>query len=531
VKINLPVTGNEVPFTRGTIVSKTDLKGIITYANDAFVEISGFSREELIGKNHNIVRHPDMPPAAFAWLWETIKAGRPWRGIVKNRAKNGDHYWVDAFVVPVRKKGEVVEYMSVRTPASRADIAAAESLYRQINAGKALPRPGLAKRLTIRTGLAALIGINGLLLVAAGLLGYFGMHAANGILIAVAVAVSVAIGIHLNTVITAGLSRIIGIFERIAEGDLTNKIEIDGADEPGQVLAALAYMQVHLKVILDEVALASSIIESRSARLKVEMDEVSARFQIQADRVMQASAAMEEMSIAIKEVAESAGATADAANRTQAVVETGTGQMEKSMEATSRVVEAVESSGATINDLNQAIGKIGAITNVIKEIADQTNLLALNAAIEAARAGEQGRGFAVVADEVRKLAERTTASTADITAMVESIRSATGAAVGSMESARREVEQGLELMKAGSHSLQEIQEASVHVNDMARHIAEASRQQSAAGEEIAGGMEQVSELAETSARTVRGVRLSTEELARVAAGLQALVQHFDAQKG
>ena len=102
MKTNLPVTQTEVPFPKGHyIVSRTNLKGIITYVNETFVKISGFTREELIEKNHNMVRHPDMPPGAYAWLWDTVMAGRPWRGIVKNRCKNGDFYWVVALVVPV----------------------------------------------------------------------------------------------------------------------------------------------------------------------------------------------------------------------------------------------------------------------------------------------------------------------------------------------------------------------------------------------------------------------------------------------
>ena len=108
---NAHVSQKEVPFPKNKVlISRTDTKGIITYANDAFVEISGFSREELIGKSHNIVRHPDMPPQAFKWLWDTVKDRRPWRGTVKNRCKNGDHYWVRATVAPVFENGEVVGY-------------------------------------------------------------------------------------------------------------------------------------------------------------------------------------------------------------------------------------------------------------------------------------------------------------------------------------------------------------------------------------------------------------------------------------
>ena len=125
MKVNLPVTQVEVPFPKGRyIVSRTDLKGITTYANDTFIEISGFSHDELIGKNHNVVRHPDMLPGAFAWLWDTLKEGRPWRGIVKNRCKNGDYYWVDALVVPVLKNNQAVGYMSVRNAPTRQPRAA-----------------------------------------------------------------------------------------------------------------------------------------------------------------------------------------------------------------------------------------------------------------------------------------------------------------------------------------------------------------------------------------------------------------------
>ncbi len=131
---NAYVSQKEVPFPAGTVlVSKTDTKGIITYANDAFVDISGYSRDELIGKSHNIVRHPDMPPQAFQWLWDTLKAERPWRGMVKNRCKNGDHYWVRATVAPIIENSSIIGYVSVRRPPTREQVAEAEALYREMN--------------------------------------------------------------------------------------------------------------------------------------------------------------------------------------------------------------------------------------------------------------------------------------------------------------------------------------------------------------------------------------------------------------
>lgn len=180
MKLNLPVNDQETPVPNGiSLVSKTDLKGVITYANDAFVDISGFSREELIGKNHNLVRHPDMPQAAFEWMWNTLKAGRPWRGRVKNRRKDGGFYWVDACVVPIRKDNITTGYMSVRRPATPEDVTEAELLYARLNAGEGLPKPSITSNLTIRRGfwLGCMFVI--LLMIAGGILGIGGLKLSN----------------------------------------------------------------------------------------------------------------------------------------------------------------------------------------------------------------------------------------------------------------------------------------------------------------------------------------------------------------
>jgi aerotaxis receptor len=137
MKKNLPITGVEKTFSEdANILSTTDLKGSITYINKDFIDISGFEADELVGFNHNIVRHPEMPPAAFQNLWDTVKEGRSWMGIVKNRCKNGDHYWVDAYVTPIRENGQTVEYQSVRSLAKEEYRARADKLYQQLNQGK-----------------------------------------------------------------------------------------------------------------------------------------------------------------------------------------------------------------------------------------------------------------------------------------------------------------------------------------------------------------------------------------------------------
>jgi len=183
MKNNGPVTQNEVPFPQGEyLVSKTDLKGIITYCNDAFVDISGFSRDELLGKSHNIVRHADMPAAAFEDLWTTVKAGRPWRGTVKNRCKNGDHYWVDAFVVPLQRNGQVVGYMSVRSAPTRDQVRQAEGLYQQMNAGRTkMPKAGtgLLGGLSIRARLQGVMALMALMIIVISAVGMLALTACN----------------------------------------------------------------------------------------------------------------------------------------------------------------------------------------------------------------------------------------------------------------------------------------------------------------------------------------------------------------
>ncbi len=692
MKTNLPVTQVEKNFPKGRlVVSKTDLKGIITYANDVFIELSGYSEEELIGKNHNIVRHPDMPPQAFAWLWETVKKGQPWRGVVKNRCKNGDHYWVDAFVVPVRKHNQITGYMSVRTEPAREQINAAEVLYRQLNQTRApIPRSGFWKSLSIRARLAMIMVFMAALMLGGGGIGLFGIAMSNKamettyrdrlepvnmigrimllmnenrsqIMLALQHNPESAsarmhdhpVGLHTDTMIknrdeitavwqdyvkrnlapeeraladkyaaargqyvTEGLAAareailagdfnraneillkkinplhkaaeaeadallkqtlataraeyeqalaryetirnlavggtIIGlllaaiaamlliraiihplrqaneIFDRIAQGDLRNEIDIGCHNEIGQLLCAMAATQVHLKVMLDEISLASTGIERRCDHLNSQMFEVVEHSDRQHDRVQEVAAAMEEVSQSVTEVAESAGEASHAAVASQSIVENSTCQMAKSLDATSRVVAAVQASSQTMLDLFESIHRIGDITQTIKEIADQTNLLALNAAIEAARAGEQGRGFAVVADEVRKLAERTANSTTDITKTVSDIQGATQIAVTTMDQAVREVEEGIGLMKESGASLGQITATSEKVADMSRHIASAAKQQSVATEEVARNMEQISGLIESNATAAQQAWKDTEELTKTAEELRVLVRHFE----
>jgi len=531
MKVNLPISNKEYPYPPGTIlVSKTDLKGIITYANDAFIETSGFSKDELYGKNHNLVRHPSMPESAFGDLWETVKTGRPWRGVVKNRRKNGDHYWVDAMVVPLRKNNQITGYMSVRQEPSRQSINAAENLYQQVMEGKRslkAPNPlNLIFKYSFKTRYILFAAMLAVLMASSAYAASIGMTAlAAGIVLTGVLMVAIS-AIFIEQVMCKPLMNAIEFFDQMAQGNLNNNIAVDGKDLAGQLVSSLAYTQTHLRVILDEITRSATTLQDRCSDLEENMVQVTAHSDEQMDHVANVSAAIEQVSTSVAQVADSADEAAASAKASLDLLNEGNLQMGKSIDSVSRVVQIVQASSSTINELSQSIVRIDLITKVIEDIASQTNLLALNAAIEAARAGDQGRGFAVVADEVRNLAARTSESTVHIAKIVAEIQQTASSAVTTMEHAAQEVENGIKMLQDSNDILRNITSASHQVTEAASHIAGATNEQSVATEEVARNMEHISGLIEENGRSVQHVQKAAEELVGTSADLQKLVGHF-----
>jgi aerotaxis receptor len=330
--------------------------------------------------------------------------------------------------------------------------------------------------------------------------------------------------------ILAPITQAIGHFDRISQNVLTDDIDVSRQDEPGELMSRLAIMQVHLKVMLDELRENALAIGNESVRLTGEMTKVVEHSREQHDRVQSVAAAAEEFTQTVAEVADSAVRASDTAATSRSLVSESATGIASSMDATERVVVAVQDSNASIDSLNKAIQKIGDITSRIREIADQTNLLALNAAIEAARAGEQGRGFAVVADEVRKLAERTSSSTTDIATTVSEFRTITEKAVQSMTLATREVEGGIGKMRASVDGLGRITSSSNEVADMAEHIAAAAKEQAAASADVASNVATVSTLIDQNTAIAQEAWHTLENLSGHANSLMELVKKFKLAK-
>lgn len=510
---------------RVPIVTKTDLKGRITYANPAFVEISGFTHDELIGQPHNVVRHPDMPRDAFKDLWDTGKRNEPWKGLVKNRCKDGGYYWVDAYVTPLTQNGEKIGYMSVRSKPGDTQKAEAEALYKAINAGSAtfpFTKPAKGRPFVVDLAVVAflpvLVALLSLINIPAVM---YGSTAASFVLAGLGL-------MWLKNRVESTNDAMLQAMRALAEGNFKHEIPESNTREFNKVHTAFKSMQVNLRAIIADVISSSSEVKSNAEELSQLAINLMNRSQQQSDGINGVAAALEELSVSVSEISEATGKSSNHAKNAMDVVDTGAQSMDKSTQATQKVSEVVQDAKQNIEDLNRAVVKISNVTHTITEIAEKTNLLALNAAIEAARAGESGRGFAVVADEVRKLAEMTRQSTTEISATVQEVQSGTNKGLETMSRAVDEVNVGTTLILDAANSLQAIKVASRGVAQSAKDISAMLEQQSQASLEVANSMERMSALTESNMAAINDLDGAAKKLASTSGDLRSLVKHFEA---
>jgi len=463
------VSQNEYPLNDDTtLMSTTDLHSHMTHTNDTFVQVSGYQLHELLGQPHNLVRHPDMPKAAFADMWYTLKQGEPWSGIVKNRRKNGDHYWVRANAVPMVRGGEVTGYMSIRTHATREEIAAVEPLYQALNEGRSNKR--IHKGLVVRKGwLGKLPAMPLRWRVRCVMAGLFAVLAATlvasqGGLLAVAASALVTI---LGTMvfeqqIVRPVENVARQALKVATGERNSVVHLNRSDELGLTLRAVGQLGLMCRWLINDVSSQVVSVRDGSDRLAKGNDDLNDRTRQTVANVQQTVTTMNQMAASVQSNSETAAA-ADKLSMAASGAATQGGN-------------AMQTVVKTMDEIADSTQRIGSITKLINDIAFQTNILALNAAVEAARAGEQGKGFAVVAGEVRHLASRSANAANDIRKLIDASANKVQSGADQVHAAGRtmddivtQVQNVTSLIAQISHSTSE---QATGLNDLTRAVAE-----------------------------------------------------------
>lgn len=512
---NLPVTDREITFGSNTkLISVTDTQGTILECNDTFVEVSGFEKHELIGQPHNMVRHPDMPTEAYKKMWHYLKAGKPWMGLVKNRCKNGDFYWVNAYVTPVTQNGKVIGYESVRSCPSRQDVERATKLYRDINAGK-------TKRAALPISLENAFLILSIA-ICAGLFG-FGFKVLSELALLVSVIIF-AFWVSLNRKKT--LNALNEMLNLAFSDELAVQSYTEETGDLGKLKVAILSQLAHLGTVITRIESAALVVAKESEKGAELTAKTRKDIESQQSETMQVATAMNEMSTTIAEVSKHVSNTAIQADTANHLASKGNEVANVTRGSIQKLKLTVEQIGSSVRGVSEQTARIANAAQMIEQIADQTNLLALNAAIEAARAGEQGRGFAVVADEVRNLARRTQESTKEIYGIVTELTHRAGDAVKIADAGAIDAEEGLSNVIESGKMLSGISESIGQIASMSTQMAAAVEEQAYVAEDINRQIVNISTLADLSNDSSMQLSETIIYLNKIADELHELVVRF-----
>ncbi|MBB1301781.1 MAG: aerotaxis receptor [Pseudoalteromonas rhizosphaerae] len=515
MRSNLPVTTKEKTFNNNIkLITVTDTQGNILECNEAFIEISGFKKAELIGQPHNIVRHPDMPSEAFKTMWSYLKLGKPWMGLVKNRCKNGDYYWVDAYVTPITQDNKIVGYESVRSCPSRQAVARATQLYRDINKGK-------SQKMHLPVSLENLLLTFSIIICAILFLAGYA-RLSEGILFTSVVIFAIWVSIVKKKTLNA----LNNMLSHSFSDPLAVKSYTDDAGDLGKLKVAILSQLAHLGTIITRIESSALVVAKESEKGAELTDKTRRDIESQQLETMQVATAMNEMSTAIAEVSKHVSDTASQADKANELTLKGSEIANITHNSIQKLQLTVEQISSSVRGVSEQTARIANAAQIIEQIADQTNLLALNAAIEAARAGEQGRGFAVVADEVRSLAQRTQESTKEIYGIVSELTQRASDAVEIADAGAIDAKDGLSHVIESSKMLNGVTESVGQIASMSTQMAAAVEEQSHVAEDINRQIVNISALADTSTESSNKLSETIIYLNKIADELHELVVRF-----
>lgn len=506
---------------KDSLISTTTPDSNITYANEVFCKVAGYEEEELLGKPHNEVRHQSMPKAAFGQLWSYIQSGKSWMGLVKNQCKDSiEHYWVTAFVTPIKdSNGNIIEYQSVRSKPSHDEIDRAQRAYEQLNSGKSGMPPIRMRYSIIQYALSLIVFAISI------------YEAAISLNSNIALCSTMVLTSFLLATVTfiqnKRLARIKSFAKDAYDNPLMEKIYTNHYDDFSPLELSFRMRKAELRAVVARSSETTASILDLAENQYAVAQGIKESIYNQSQETEQVATAVTEMSHSIREVAGNAQDASDLTRGANEAATLGRDKVDTTINAVENLAQELNTAKDVVAEVAENSKQIESILEVIGAIAEQTNLLALNAAIEAARAGEAGRGFAVVADEVRNLASKTQASTDEVHTMIDQLKGSTESAVTTMEKGVELSEQCTTRANETGEAFETIADMLNKITDTSHHIAAAVEEQASVTEEIDRNVNNIKELAENTVSTSEDSVVHTSELVDKLQALDRLIIQFN----